>query len=93
MIVKISDLRLREVVNVVDGRRLGAIKDIDIDLDEGMIRAIIVPGESRMFSMFGGRTDDLYVPWENIQKVGIDVILVEVEAVRGQRGGIYLGAD
>lgn len=86
MIVKISDLRMREVVNVVDGRRLGVIKDIDIDLDEGQIRAIIVPGESRMFTMFGGRTDDVYVPWESIQKVGIDVILVEVEAFKGNRG-------
>ncbi|HEX3031874.1 MAG TPA: YlmC/YmxH family sporulation protein [Bacillota bacterium] len=84
--VKISDLRMREVVNVVDGRRLGVIKDIDIDLDEGQIRAIIVPGESRMFTMFGGRTDDVYVPWESIQKVGIDVILVEVEAFKGNRG-------
>ncbi|HEX3032609.1 MAG TPA: YlmC/YmxH family sporulation protein [Bacillota bacterium] len=92
MIVKISDLRMREVVNVIDGRRLGAIRDIDIDLDEGMIKAIIVPGESRMFSLFGSRTEDLYVPWERVRKIGIDVILVEVEAVRGPRG-VYLGED
>ncbi|MCL6635017.1 MAG: YlmC/YmxH family sporulation protein, partial [Peptococcaceae bacterium] len=39
--VKISDLRAREIVNIVDGRRLGQIKDFDIDLEEGRITAII----------------------------------------------------
>ncbi len=87
MIVKISDLRMREVVNVVDGRRLGVIKDIDIDMDEGLIRAIIVPGEGKIFGMFGGRSEDLYVPWENIRKIGIDVILVEAEPFKGNRHG------
>ncbi|MHB8919256.1 MAG: YlmC/YmxH family sporulation protein, partial [Desulfocucumaceae bacterium] len=41
--VKISDLRAREVINITDGRRLGPIKDIDIDLEEGRICAIIMP--------------------------------------------------
>lgn len=86
MIVKISDLRVREVINVVDGRRLGVIKDIDIDLDEGTIRAIIVPGEGKLFGVFSGRGEDLYVPWESIRKIGIDVILVELEDLRHNRG-------
>jgi sporulation protein YlmC with PRC-barrel domain len=32
LMLKISDLRMREIVNIVDGRRMGLIKDIDIDL-------------------------------------------------------------
>jgi YlmC/YmxH family sporulation protein len=93
VIVKISDLRIREVVNVVDGRRLGVIKDIDIDLDEGQIRAIIVPGEGKVFGMFGGRGEDLYVPWENIRKIGIDVILVETEPFKGNRYGYVVDSQ
>jgi YlmC/YmxH family sporulation protein len=77
--VKISDLRAREIVNVVDGRRLGLIKDIDIDLEEGRITAIILPGAGGgKFLGFLGKEDEIVVPWEKIVKIGMDVILVEV---------------
>ena len=75
--LKISDLRAREVVNVMDGRRLGLIKDIDIDLEAGRIAAIILPGQGRFLGLFG-REDELVVPWEKIKKIGMDVILVEL---------------
>ncbi|GAB6158892.1 YlmC/YmxH family sporulation protein [Desulfotomaculum varum] len=75
--IKISDLRIREVVNIVDGRRLGMIKDIDIDLEAGRIAAIILPGQGRFLGLFG-REDELVVPWEKIKKIGIDTILVEI---------------
>ena len=32
MLAKISDLREREIINIIDGRRLGPIKDIDVML-------------------------------------------------------------
>ncbi|MFZ5592065.1 MAG: YlmC/YmxH family sporulation protein [Bacillota bacterium] len=92
--VKISDLRLREVINIVDGRRLGPIKDIDIDLAEGRIAAIVlaVPG-SRLMG-FWGREDEIIVPWEKIVRIGVDVILVEIgppyEDRREYPGGGYL---
>ncbi|AEF95162.1 sporulation protein, YlmC/YmxH family [Desulfotomaculum nigrificans CO-1-SRB] len=75
--IKISDLRVREVVNVVDGRRLGLIKDIDVDLEAGRISAIVLPGQGRFLGLFG-REDELVVPWEKIKRIGVDVILVEV---------------
>jgi YlmC/YmxH family sporulation protein len=78
--IKISDLRMREIVNVQDGRRLGLIKDIDLDLENGRIGAIILAGSSRMMGFFG-RDEEIVVPWEKIVKVGVDVILVEVPNV------------
>lgn len=74
--VKMSDLRMREVVNVHDGRRLGLIKDIDIDLETGRITALILPGASRLMGLFG-REEEVVVPWEKIVRIGVDVILVE----------------
>ncbi|MCR3922960.1 MAG: YlmC/YmxH family sporulation protein [Firmicutes bacterium] len=75
--VKISDLRNRDVVNIVDGRRLGVICDLDLDLENGRICAIIVPGTTRFFNFFGsGR--DYVIPWEDIVKIGVDTIIVEV---------------
>lgn len=78
--IKISDLRMREIVNVQDGRRLGLIKDIDLDLENGRISAIILAGSSRMLGFFG-RDEEIVVPWEKIVKIGVDVILVEVPHV------------
>jgi len=78
-VVRISDLRMREVINVVDGRRLGPIKDIDIDLEEGRINAIILPGHGsgRLMGILG-REEEVVVPWQKIKKIGIDVILVDL---------------
>lgn len=85
--VKISDLRMREVINITDGRRLGPIKDIDIDLEEGRITAIILHYQgSRLMGLFS-RENEIIVPWEKIVKIGIDVILVELNVPQEERGG------
>ncbi|WP_418790551.1 YlmC/YmxH family sporulation protein [Phosphitispora sp. TUW77] len=75
--VKISDLRMREVINVLNGKKLGLIKDIEIDLEAGHIRSVVLPGNGRVFS-FLGRNDDVVIPWHKIKKLGLDVILVEL---------------
>jgi len=78
-VVKVSDLRTREVINVADGRRLGPIKDIDINLEEGRINAIILPGHGggRLMGILG-REEEIVVPWQKIMKIGVDVILVDL---------------
>lgn len=75
--IRASDLASRDVVNTIDGRRLGNIVDVEIDLDTGRILAVVVPGQPKMLGVFG-RSDDYVVPWENIKKIGEDVILVEL---------------
>lgn len=75
--IKASDLRKREVVNVDDGKRLGFVSDLELNVSEGCINAIIVPGPGRFFGLFGGERDYI-IPWQKIVKIGSDVILVEV---------------
>lgn len=79
MIIKISDLRDREIINVLDGKRLGPIKDIVLDLENGKIRAIVLAALTggRILGIFG-RNDDLVIPWDKIVRIGVDVVLVEV---------------
>lgn len=75
--VKISDLRAREVVNVLDGKKLGNIIDIDLDMERGKVLAFVLPGRLRGWSIFS-RREEIIVPWDKIVRIGRDVILVEV---------------
>lgn len=74
--MRINELRDRDVVNVNDGKRLGVINDLDIDIENGNIKAIIVPGTGGLMGVLG-RKQDLTIPWEKIVKVGVDTILVD----------------
>jgi YlmC/YmxH family sporulation protein len=73
--VKISDFQIKDVVNVADGRKLGNIGDIDINLSTGKIDAVVVSGTGKVLGFFG-KDEDIVIPWKNILKIGEDVILV-----------------
>ncbi|HYE84528.1 MAG TPA: YlmC/YmxH family sporulation protein [Clostridia bacterium] len=74
--VKISELKQREVININDGRRLGIVYDVEIDMEKGKIDAIVIPGTGRVLGLFS-KESDIVVNWENIKKIGMDVILIE----------------
>ena len=76
---RVSDLRNKDVINAIDGKKLGYIKDIDLDLHQGRIKALILPGSRSFLGLFG-KNDDIVVDWTQIQKIGVDVILVEIHA-------------
>ncbi|ACJ34180.1 YlmC/YmxH family sporulation protein [Anoxybacillus flavithermus] len=76
--LKISELQQKDVVNVANGKRLGNIGDIDINLTTGQIEAIIIIGAGKVLGLFG-RTDEIIIPWRDIVKVGADVILVRLD--------------
>ena len=72
-----SDLKCKEVINVSDGGRLGCVTDLELDLCTGQILAIVVPGERSMLGLIKVR-DGLVIPFCRIQKIGEDVILVDL---------------
>lgn len=78
MSAKFTDLHCKEVICVSDGRRLGFISDARIDLPEGHIIAIIVPGPCRFLGLWG-RKDDFVIPWHCIRKIGPDIVLVDAK--------------
>ena len=77
--ISTNDLKMKEVINVVDGKRMGAITDIELDVETGRLTAIVVPGPGRFLGLFG-RSDDIIIPWDKISKIGVDCILVESSA-------------
>ena len=78
MSIKFSNLQCKEVICVSDGRRLGYISDIQIDVPEGNITAILVPGPCKFGGMFGPQ-DDFCIPWHCICKIGPDIVLVDTK--------------
>ena len=74
--MRMSELKKREVINVCDGCRLGYVSDLELRLPEGDICALIVYGPPRFFGLFG-RGEEYYIPWECIQRVGDDIILID----------------
>lgn len=75
---KFSKLRQKEVVNIMDGSRLGYICDLILDECTGKICAIVVPGPSRFSFFFRGDRDNI-IAFKKIVKIGEDVILVETD--------------
>lgn len=75
MDITFCDLRRKEVINIADGSRLGRPIDIVFNIRTGKICGIIVPGEAnlRLFRP----CDDLFIPWQNILRIGEDVVLIE----------------
>ena len=73
---KSDDFRDKEVVNVCDGRKLGCISEIEFDVCEGKITAIIIYGKK---GVFGKGEEDIVIPWCKIEKIGDDIILVNAE--------------
>ncbi|MFD2612819.1 YlmC/YmxH family sporulation protein [Paenibacillus gansuensis] len=82
--MKISDFQTKDVINIVDGKKLGQISDLELDLRQGRIDSIVVPNASKFFGLFGGGTD-LVIPWRNIVKIGADVVLVKLDDMKTYR--------
>ena len=74
---KSSDFKNKEVINILDGKRLGFVNDVDINFEKGTVEAIIVPGPSAFLNIFSGGAHDYVIPWNNIKKIGDDIILVD----------------
>ena len=76
--IKASDLTEKEVINITDGRSLGFIIDLDVDLEKGIINSIVLPDQDKVFGLFGKEQEN-EISWRNIRKIGEDVILVELK--------------
>ncbi|HEY8390384.1 MAG TPA: YlmC/YmxH family sporulation protein [Clostridia bacterium] len=69
------ELRKKDVINLVDGRKLGRLIDVVFNI-KGHIEGFVVPGIKK-WSFFKA-TDDIFIKWCDIKKIGEDVILVEL---------------
>jgi YlmC/YmxH family sporulation protein len=71
---------MKDVINVSDGKRIGNIGDIEIDMKTGKIFSVIIYKQARVLGIFG-KDVEIVIPWEEIMKIGEDVILVRVNPI------------
>lgn len=78
-VISTEELKNKEVINIFDGKSMGYVSDIEIDLEEGKIEGIVIPANRNFFNIFGKTDDDYIIRWENIKTIGDDVILVNID--------------
>lgn len=74
---RVGQLKHKEVINVCDGTRLGFVCDVEINLYDGRIEGIVIPCSNKFFGILG-KENEYIIPWDNIVKIGEDIILVEM---------------
>ena len=77
MSIKFTELARKEVICISNGQRLGFVAEVCVELPEGRVCAIVVPGPCRILGI-AGRSDDYLIPWEAVRKIGPDIVLVDV---------------
>ena len=66
----------RQVVNIADGKCLGNLKDIELNLWTGSIEALILPALNGFWHRLQN-AGELVIGWEKVVRIGVDVILID----------------
>jgi YlmC/YmxH family sporulation protein len=77
--ISTDKLKNKEVINIFDGRSMGFVSDIEVDLEHGVIDGIVIPGSRGFLGFFSKGETDTVIRWDRVRTVGDDVILVDVE--------------
>ena len=75
--MRLSELQNKNLVNVSNGKNIGNIIDVNIDYQSGNIKSFIIESKGSILT-FSNKDNDMEVKWNDIQKIGEDVILVNM---------------
>jgi YlmC/YmxH family sporulation protein len=80
-LVTLSELQAKEIVMMHNGKRLGHIVDLEIDVDSGFITGIIILDKQEKGSFFQ-KPVEKRIAWEQIMTIGADIILIQEDATQ-----------
>ena len=72
--MRLSDIQDKDVVDLKSGIKVGNIIDIKIN-EQGYVTSLIL--ERKRFSKLFSSNDEIDIPFNNINKIGEDVILIK----------------
>ncbi len=97
MIARIAELRDKQVVSIKDASVVGYVSDIEFDTETGTLTSVVISGKNKGIS-FLGRGEDIIIPWDKIEVIGNDSILISVEGYlpkqrrkKGVINGLFYG--
>ena len=70
--MRLSELQQKEIVNVVNGKRVGMIIDVIVNEKGNISNLVLEDKRGRKFSR-----EEYNVSWSQIVKIGDDIILVD----------------
>ena len=76
MCITFEEICEKEVINIADGICFGFADDVLMDTETKKVTAIIIRGKRKFFGIFGGEREAV-IPWEEIESIGKDTILVK----------------
>ena len=71
----LTELRKKDVIQVQTGVNLGRADDLRLNEQTAQVEGIILFGRARLFGLLG-RDESLTIPWQEIETIGADAILV-----------------
>lgn len=74
----VTSLREKEVINLNDGCRLGAVCDVEFDTCTGTVVSLVIYGKGKYLGLLG-KCEDIKICWNDIKIIGDDTILVDFE--------------
>ena len=78
MLLRASELRCKDVVNLRNGERIGQVSDFEIDIPSSQVKTLIIFGGFKCFGLLG-RKKDILIRWCDISLIGEDTILVDCD--------------
>ncbi|GAE29299.1 YlmC/YmxH family sporulation protein [Halalkalibacter hemicellulosilyticus] len=77
--MRLSEISNKEIIDFQKGERLGILGQTDLQIDEetGEIQAFIIP--TMKWFGFGKKDKEYTVYWNQIKKIGEDMIIIELE--------------
>ena len=70
--MRLSELQLKEIINISNGKRIGIIVDVTVDTNGNIQKLILEEKRGRKFSK-----EEYEISWNQIVKVGDDIILID----------------
>ncbi len=77
--MRLSEIQHKDVINIKNGMKVGNIIDIKVNSESGKIESLIL--ERKKFSSIFSSNDEVEIYWNQINKIGEDVILVETLSI------------
>ena len=81
MRITFDEMRKKEVINLKTGSCFGFADDIVIDTETREVKSLIMRGRRYFFGLLG-REEDTVINWKEIETIGMDTILVQIDEKR-----------